>query len=252
MILIPVKDLSSAKQRLAAVLDQPRRTQLAQAMLEDVLDAVAAVPSRPAVALVTSDPFASHLAASYGFEVIPDTDNLGETQAIGMATAICRRRGAEFTLVLPGDIPLVTAAEITAVLDAARCEVNTSDGSDGWQGCVLVPAADGRGSNAILRRPCDLIPLSFGNDSFLPHRAAAEATGKACVILELAGIALDVDRAAELALLLRRKPTTRSQRLLREWKLGQAWKTPLPKLLSVRKARTQRPIKQAGASPEAD
>ena len=33
MILVPVKDLSGAKQRLAAVLDQQRRTRLAQAML---------------------------------------------------------------------------------------------------------------------------------------------------------------------------------------------------------------------------
>jgi 2-phospho-L-lactate guanylyltransferase len=229
MILIPVKDLSSAKQRLHSVLDQPRRTQLAQTMLEDVLEAVAAVPSRPAVALVTSDPFAVGLAKRHGLDVIPDPDNLGETQAVETATAICRQRGAEFTLVLPGDIPLVTSNEIQTILDAApSC------------GCVLVPAADGRGSNAVLRRPCDLIPLRFGNESFLPHRAAAEATGYPCLILELPGVALDVDRAAEVALLLRRKPTTRTQLLLRQWKLGHSWKTPLPKLLSVRKLRAQR------------
>jgi 2-phospho-L-lactate guanylyltransferase len=241
MILIPVKDLSFAKQRLAAVLDQSRRTQLAQAMLEDVLDAVSALPARLPVALVTSDEFASELAGRYGFEVIPDLENLGETHAITMATALCRRRGADFTLVLPGDIPLVTAGEITAVLDAAPDE-----------GCVLVPAADGRGSNAILRRPCDLIPLCFGNDSFLPHRAAAQATGKPCVVLEILGIALDVDRAAEIALLLRHKPVTRTQRLLRAWKLGQSWKTPLPKLLKVRRMREQRLANLTGTGPEAD
>ena len=32
MILVPIKNTSSAKQRLASVLDQPSRTQLAQAM----------------------------------------------------------------------------------------------------------------------------------------------------------------------------------------------------------------------------
>jgi 2-phospho-L-lactate guanylyltransferase len=247
MILIPVKDLSSAKQRLAAVMDQSRRTQLAQAMLEDVLDAFAAVPSRPPVALVTSDPFASALAGRHGFEVIPDSDNLGETHAIEMATEICRRRGAAFTLVLPGDIPLVTSEEIAAVLSAAP-----GAGATPSEGCVLVPAADGRGSNAVLRRPCDLIPLRFGNDSFLPHRAAAEATGKPCVILELPGIALDVDRPAELALLLRSKTATRTQRLLREWKFSQAWKTPLPRPLRARKAIAQRQSEPAGAGPEAD
>ena len=41
MILVPVKNLSSAKQRLAALFDQPTRTELAQAMLLDVLETLA-------------------------------------------------------------------------------------------------------------------------------------------------------------------------------------------------------------------
>ncbi len=228
MILIPVKNLDSAKQRLSAVLDPACRTQLARAMLEDVLDAVAGVRSRPPVALVTGDDFALELASRNNFEVIEDRENLGETEAIAMATEICRKRGADFTLVIPGDIPLITSGEIAAVLAAAPAE-----------GSVLVPAADGRGTNAILRRPCTLFPLRFGNDSFLPHRAAAEATGKPCVILELPGIALDIDRAADVALLLRRKVTTRAQRLLHEWQVGRAWKTPLARLTQVRKRRVQ-------------
>ena len=46
MILIPVKNLKEAKQRLASVLDQPERTELARAMLQDVADAVAAKVAR--------------------------------------------------------------------------------------------------------------------------------------------------------------------------------------------------------------
>ena len=41
MILIPVKSLANAKQRLASVLDQATRTELAQAMLFDVLETLA-------------------------------------------------------------------------------------------------------------------------------------------------------------------------------------------------------------------
>ena len=67
MILIPVKNLSAAKQRLAALLDQPARTELAQAMLHDVVSAIAAWPGRPACALVTSDPFAVELAEQHDF-----------------------------------------------------------------------------------------------------------------------------------------------------------------------------------------
>src|SRR6185312_10134621 len=119
MILVPVKNLDGAKQRLAPVLTREQRTELARAMLKDVCHAIAEVLERPPVALVTSDAYASRLARQCGFEVIHDGANLGETEAIEMATAEAEKRGAEFTLVIPGDIPLVTSTEISAVLDAA-------------------------------------------------------------------------------------------------------------------------------------
>ena len=87
------------------------------------------------------------------------------------------------------------------------------------EGSVLVPAADGRGTNAIFRRPANLFPLRFGNDSFIPHRAAAQATGKPCVILQLPGIALDIDKPADLQQLLAQPGKTRTQILIREWAL---------------------------------
>jgi 2-phospho-L-lactate guanylyltransferase len=209
MILVPVKNLNGAKQRLATMLTQQQRTLLARAMVKDVCHALSEVPSHPAVALVTGDEYAIRLARQCGFEIIRDDENLGESDAIAMATLQAEKRGAEFTLVIPGDIPLVTADEISAVLAAAPPE-----------GTVLVPAADGRGTNAILRRPCALIPCRFGNDSFLPHRAAARATQKELVVLDgLPGIALDVDRPEDLAELVEGKPRTRTQRLLLEWQV---------------------------------
>ena len=62
MILIPVKRLDTAKQRLSAILPQASRTELARAMLQDVLSAVAEF-GKDNVSVVTSDPFAIALAA---------------------------------------------------------------------------------------------------------------------------------------------------------------------------------------------
>ena len=81
MILIPVKKLSNAKQRLATVLDQPTRTRLARAMLTDVAETIVSWAGHPPVALVTSDPFATALARKLGFEIIPDYANESETGA---------------------------------------------------------------------------------------------------------------------------------------------------------------------------
>jgi 2-phospho-L-lactate/phosphoenolpyruvate guanylyltransferase len=226
VILVPVKNLSSAKQRLAAILDQPARTALAQAMLEDVLAALHVLKQHDLnrhdlnrhdlnlpgwkqglqVAIVTSDAYAAKLANQYKFEIIPDPDNPGETGAIEMATRVCVESGAESALVIPADIPLIQAWELEEVLKQAPAE-----------GSVLVPAADGRGTNAAFRRPADLFPLRFGNDSFKPHHAAAQATGKPCVVLHLPGIAVDVDNPSDLQHLLSLPGETRAQRLAREY-----------------------------------
>jgi 2-phospho-L-lactate guanylyltransferase len=209
MILVPVKILRNAKQRLAPALDQASRYALAQAMLHDVAEALSRWPARPEVAFVTSDEFAVELARQFDFEVIADNFNRSETDAIEMATNICVARGLENTLVIPGDIPLVSGAELQQVMEAAPP-----------QGTVLVPAADGRGTNAAYRAPAGLFPLRFGNDSFHPHLAAAQGCNRPCVVLRLPGIGLDVDNPADLQDLISAPGDTRAQRLARQWNLS--------------------------------
>jgi 2-phospho-L-lactate guanylyltransferase len=62
--------------------------------------------------------------------------------------------------------------------------------------------------------------LRFGNDSFLPHLAAAKATGLPCVVLHLRGIARDVDRPEDLLDLAAASGDRQSQKLARSWNLG--------------------------------
>jgi 2-phospho-L-lactate guanylyltransferase len=208
MILVPVKNLANAKQRLSSVLGPEARQELAQAMCADVLETLAHWQRRSAVTVVTSDPFAGDLAARLDFDVMPDDLNPGETGAIEMATVLCRDRGVDHTLVIPADIPLMEAFELDRIVEAAP-----------QAGAVLVPDAAGRGTNAAFRSPADLFPLRFGNDSFLPHRAAAKATGLPCVVLELPNIALDVDRPEDLQALAAASGERRSQRLVRSWNM---------------------------------
>jgi 2-phospho-L-lactate guanylyltransferase len=209
MILVPVKNLSGAKQRLASVLDQAARTELAHAMLTDVLEAIAAFGSDD-VSLVTSDPFAVDLANQFAFEIIRDDANLSETDAIEMATRVCESRGIDSVLVMPGDIPLIEAAEIRAIYDSAPPN-----------GAVLVPSRDKRGTNAVLRRPASLFPLRFGNDSFMPHLSAAIATDSSCVVLSLPGIALDIDTPEDLRELALAPGTRKSQVVARQHGFGE-------------------------------
>jgi len=210
MILLPVKNLANAKQRLAAVLGQVARTELAQAMLTDVAEAIAAYAGDQ-VAIATSDPFAIELARQHRFEIIRDESNLSETDAIEMATRVCEARGVESTLVIPGDIPLIESGDIRAIYEASPDT-----------GAVLVPSNDKRGTNAVLRRPASLFPLRFGNDSFLPHLSAAIATNNSCVVLSIPGIGLDIDTPEDLRELAQMPGEKRSQVLARQLGFGES------------------------------
>jgi 2-phospho-L-lactate guanylyltransferase len=206
MILIPVKNLATAKQRLAFIADQAARTELAQAMLCDVLETVSGVSAASDVAIVTSDAFALGVAKKLGFNVIADPANRSESDAIERATQLCEGRGVGSTLVIPADIPLVQGWELEKIL------VSAPD-----RGSVLVPSGDGRGTNAVYRRPAGLFPLRFGDDSFKPHLAAAQKSAQPCTILTLPGIALDIDTPSDLQQLVTAGGETRAQCLARQW-----------------------------------
>ena len=203
MILVPVKNLTNAKQRLSTLLDASSRTKLAQLMLADVLRAVADY-GEDDVSLVTSDPFALDLAKQQGFDIICDDSNVSESDAIAMATQECVSLGIHSTLVIPGDVPLIEAEDLRSIYKSAPST-----------GSVLVPSNDKRGSNAVFRRPPALFPLRFGNDSFMPHLAAAIATNTSCVVLSLPRIGLDVDTPEDLQQLAQAPGEKASQLLAR-------------------------------------
>src|SRR3954447_779862 len=179
--LLPIKSLDKGKSRLSPMLNPEQRAALIPAMVEDILDALAAVPAIT-VLLVTGDERATQLAATRGFRWFLEETCISETHAIETATLHACSLGAKGTLVVPADIPLVQTADLNAVLESAP-----------EQGTVMVPAWDGRGTNAVLRRPADLFPLRFGNDSFRPHYSAAAQTQLPCVVMQNDHIALDVD-----------------------------------------------------------
>jgi 2-phospho-L-lactate guanylyltransferase len=191
--VVPVKDIAQAKQRLAGVLSQEQRRDLALAMLDHVLAVLSSVSELSGVLVVTIDPAAAVLAAKYGAVVSAMGAREGHSGAV--AAAVCeltsRRRDL---LTLPGDLPLVEATDIRQLLATHHDDVRRS----GRAFCI-VPARDRRGSNAVLCSPADAVPLCFGYDSFLPHLAAARGRGIEPRVMELPRIALDIDTPEDLA-----------------------------------------------------
>ena len=202
--IIPVKETTGAKQRLAPVLSAPLRQQLALAMLEDVLEAVAGVAGLGGAILVTVDPDAEILARRCGMQTIADGAHDGHTGAVNAGARHLIAHGRHTMLTLPGDLPLITATEITALIAAHGPAPSFT----------IAPAHDELGSNAILMSPPQAVPLRFGEDSYFPHLAAARAQGIEPCVLRLPGIAFDIDNPQDLHHLAQLKSKTRAGTLI--------------------------------------
>ena len=209
---VPVKDFSQAKQRLASALSQPERSRLAEAMVQDVLDALQAATGLVGIAILTVDPGATQLARRRGLRVIADCASEGHTRVANAAMKRLGAEGADAVLILPGDVPLITPGEGQTVIAMAPPERFT-----------IVPSHDHDGSNAIRCSPPGNIPLRYGLDSFQCHLRVARAQGITPAALELAGIAQDIDHPQDLDFILNSPLETRALALLRELKLAQAW-----------------------------
>ncbi len=188
-ILVAAKRLESAKSRLAPVLAPQARRALARAMFDNVLKAALDSSRAQAVAVVSSDPELLEAARQGGALALDEGEERGLNRAVRTATAELIARGADALCTVLSDLPLVSGADLDAVLEALPVP----------QGVVLVPSRDLSGTNVLARRPPDAIPARFGTASLVRHLRECERRGLACISLRLVGPALDVDVADDLA-----------------------------------------------------
>lgn len=213
-ILIPVKESSRAKQRLAPLLDRGRRADLAWAMFEDVTEAVSqwrekSSPGLVKIVVVTSYDKAAAHAGRLGWDVLREAEQRSESASVDWASRLLRQQGIVAVLRLPADIPLVQPADIEILLQHAPEQT----------AAVLVPSHDGSGTNAMWRRPPDAFTSRFGPNSFFLHQEEARDAGVPCKIIEMPRIALDVDEPGDLVRLLAHNADTRTHWLLQGWNL---------------------------------
>ena len=165
--VVPVKNFSAAKTRLAGVLQTVERSQLSRMMLDDVLDALSRSSRLAGVVVVTADGDVVDAAEAIGVRVFWETASLGPAKAVASAARQLARDGRVGILGIMADVPLVTAGEIDRLL-ALHADSPA---------VTLAPSRDGTGTNAVVCTPPDIIEPSFGTNSLATHLQNAKNRG---------------------------------------------------------------------------
>jgi len=184
--VVPVKDLRGTKSRLAPVLDPAARAGLTLYMMGRVVTR-ALKAGVDAVGVVSPDPIVLGEALKRGATPLAQKSR-GLNPALEEGRLWATENGASALLVLPADLPLIEAEDVTEVLAGAA-------------GAPVVVAPDGArsGTNALLLRPPDALPFLFGPGSFEAHLGAARDRGAEARVCENGHLSFDLDTAGDLA-----------------------------------------------------
>ncbi len=183
VVVVPVRSFRDAKSRLADVLDDTGRSELARRLADGVLDAV----SDRSCVVVTGDDEVARWATGAGAEVLR-TDRRGLADEVGAAYLHCLDRGAARVTVVPGDLarPAGLADLLDGTLDDAR------------DGVVIVPDRHGDGTNLLSLPRLPAFRFRYGPGSADAHRAEAARCGAPVVVVTDPDLGWDVDVPADL------------------------------------------------------
>jgi 2-phospho-L-lactate guanylyltransferase len=178
-VLVPVKRLDGAKSRLAAELDEAERAELVQEMLLVVLAAAKDARVGP-ITVVSPEPLA--------LDGAPRFDDGGLDWNDALSAAIREVVSEEIVAVVAADLPRLQPDEVR------RLVASTPE-----RGVAVGRAKDG-GTNAVAMRPPGVLTTRFGEPaSARVHAQAAREAGLEVTVLDLPGIAFDIDTPDDLA-----------------------------------------------------
>ena len=184
--VVALKTLSQSKRRLSAVLNDEQRSDLVEAMAQDVLSCLMRHPEIDAVHVVCGEGWTSDVFPEGPLVVWQEAES-HDHGLIAAYEMVAARTGAERLLFIHADLPFLGQEDISAVI-AASLDHHA----------VFSPDFTETGTNAVLRWRHQSLPLCFGKDSFARHQQAAKAAETRWRVVRASGVARDVDEPEDL------------------------------------------------------
>jgi 2-phospho-L-lactate guanylyltransferase len=177
-----MKPLGQAKSRLWTDVPTLERESVTLLMLDTVVRAAVAALGPTAVRVVGGDALVQGIVRDAGASWSKDTGG-GLNPSVWSAMQAAYADGCAAALFMPGDLPLVEAADLLAIASASAeyaKPVGVRAEPDGGTNALLVPAT------------CRFGPR-LGVDSFAKHTAAAQEVGATLTAVDLPRVAFDMD-----------------------------------------------------------
>jgi 2-phospho-L-lactate/phosphoenolpyruvate guanylyltransferase len=189
--ILPVKSPQNAKQRLTGFLAVEQRETLARMLYRQTLATLCQAKGIDRVVVATSDQDIADHARRSGALVFQENEQVSHSVSADAACLRAMEMGASTALLVPIDVPTVTPADFTRLADASNAGLRP--------GLIVVPSADGTGTNALVRTPPNCIESRFGPGSFRAHLDQALSKGVPADVLRLPGLMFDIDTPEDVA-----------------------------------------------------
>ena len=189
--IVPVKDLEETKSRLSPFLTPKEREMLTLTMLDHVLATLREVDVVEQFGVVSPSPRALFVAEkAKATALLQESRGLNNALEEGRNWAISE--GASSLLVLPADLPYLSAFDVRMLTKISRDE----------RVAVISPDEADEGTNALLMRPVEAMPFAFGPGSYETHQRTAKERGLEVETYKHASVSHDVDTFEDLQALI--------------------------------------------------
>ena len=144
------------------------RVRLSSLMLAGTLEVLSKARLIKQVLVVSCDKRAEEIAARHDTKFLYEEKESGVNSAVATADAYCIGQGANATVVIPQDLPLLDTADISMACSLAANEDK----------CIVIcPSFRYDGTNLLLRKPPAAIKTFYDNESYKAHIRAATELG---------------------------------------------------------------------------
>jgi 2-phospho-L-lactate/phosphoenolpyruvate guanylyltransferase len=196
--LVPVKKFESSKSRLGAVLSINERIKLSELLLINTINVLKKSSAISNIVVVSSDERAMEIARRTDAKFLKEAKDRGVNAAIAVADDYSSENRAHATIVIPVDLPLLTATDVNMMCRKAKSP----------ERCLVIsPSIRYDGSNALLRKPSQLLKTHYDEDSFNAHIRAATQLGIPIKVVLSQRIMKDLDSIEDIKILMNQRVT---------------------------------------------